>query len=91
MKDRSGPGIIAVSTAGDGAGAAAPSAGEETAAWIALPGKAEEPAHRHKKPVTKMANERRRDFIIGHLLSIFELLGLRETGGEMARVLKVRV
>jgi hypothetical protein len=69
MKDRSGPGIMTVSTAGD-AGTTAPSAGDtgdEIAAWIALPRKAEEHIHRHKKPAIKMANERRRDFIIGHL------------------------
>lgn len=61
---------MAVSSAGADAGGGAPSAGEagdKIAAWIALPKKAEEYIHRHKKPVTKMANERRRDFIIGHL------------------------
>jgi hypothetical protein len=74
MKDRSGPGIMTVSTAGEDAGGAAPSvteAGDEVAAWISLPGKAEEYTPRHKEPEIKMANERRRDFIIGHLLRTF--------------------
>jgi hypothetical protein len=70
MKERSGPGIMTVSTAGEDAGEAAPSgeeAGDKVAAWIALSGKTEEHTHRHKKLATKMANERRRDFIIEHL------------------------
>jgi hypothetical protein len=70
MKERSGPGIMTVSTAGEDADEGVPSgeeAGDKVAAWIALPGKTEEHAHRHTKPAMKMADERRRDFNIGHL------------------------
>jgi hypothetical protein len=62
MKDRSGPGIMTVSTGREDVGEAAPSAGDEVAAWIAL-----EHAHRQKRAARKMANERRKNFIIGHL------------------------
>jgi hypothetical protein len=91
MKDRRGPGIMTVSTAGEDASGAAPSipeAGDEVAAWISLPGKAEEHIHRHKEPAIKMADERRRDFIIGHLLRTFELRGPPTNRGETTRVLR---
>jgi hypothetical protein len=72
MKERSGPGMPTVSTAGEEGGAPAlaepvfggfDSDGE--APLTGLPEKAEEQTHRQKKADTKMADVRRGHFIIG--------------------------
>jgi hypothetical protein len=69
MKDRRGPGIMTVSTAGGEGGLAEAVFGwseesEGEAPLIALP---EEQAHRQIKAEREMANVRRRHFIIGYL------------------------
>jgi hypothetical protein len=72
MKDRSGPGMTTVSTAGEAGGAAAfaePAFGwsDGEAAFTALPEEAEQQAHRQKKVDREMANIPRGRFIIGYL------------------------
>jgi hypothetical protein len=72
MKDRSGPGMTAVSTAGEEAGVpafACPVFGwsDGEAPLTGLPEEAEEQRHRQKKADTKRVNVRRGHFIIGYL------------------------
>jgi len=66
MKDRSGPGILTVSTAGEAAEGGLAEAvfcwSDREAPLAALP---EEQAHRQKKAEREMANVRRGRFIIG--------------------------
>jgi hypothetical protein len=66
MKDRRGPGMLTVSTAGGEGDLAEAVFGwsEGEAPLTALP---EEQAHRQKKAERKMANVRRGHFIIGYL------------------------
>jgi hypothetical protein len=68
MKDRKGPGMMTVSTAGEG-GLAEPMFGwsDREAALTALPEQAEEQRHRPKKAERKMATVRRGHFIMGYL------------------------
>jgi hypothetical protein len=77
MKDRRGPGIVAVSTAGIGGvvGDAAEIGPEGEAAWSSSPGQMEEASQRHRKTATGRESVRRGHFIIGYLLRTFELRG----------------
>jgi hypothetical protein len=66
MKDRSGPGMLTVSTPGNSGGAAA--LADAGFGWSdALTALPEEQAHRQQKAETKMANVRGGHFIIGYL------------------------
>jgi hypothetical protein len=77
MKDRRGPGIVAVSAAGIGGvvGDAAEIGPEGEAAWSSSPGQMEEASQRHRKTATGRESVRRGHFIIGYLLRTFELRG----------------
>jgi hypothetical protein len=78
MKDRRGPGIVAVSTAAGGAGVvglAAETGLKGEAAWSSSPGQREEAIQRHRKTATGRESVGRGHFIIGYLLRTFELRG----------------
>jgi hypothetical protein len=77
MKDRRGPGIVAVSTAAGGGGVVGVAAetGLGEAAWSSSPGQMEEAIQRHRKTTKGRESVRRGNFIIGYLLRTFELRG----------------
>ena len=81
MKDRSGPGMLTVSPAGDAGGA--PALADAGFGWSdALTTLPEEQAHRQKKVETKMADVRRGDFIIGYLFEASSFAAAHNKGME---------